>query len=114
APTGGGSASPASARDEGMSVGLMARPRLGAPAREAVLEHEQTAPVRSHLWSLHDLRRLLRMLALSGTGLVVAWLVASGTTDLPRQEMAVAGGIVAATIALAGLSGWLLAGVRTV
>ena len=95
-----------------MSVGLVARPRLGASLVRAEVR-ERTEP-RARLWSLDDLRRLIRMLALSGTGLVVAWLVASGTTDLPRQEMAVAGGIVATTVALAGLSGWLLAGMRGV
>jgi hypothetical protein len=101
-----------------MSVGLMARPRLGtAPARDEALDEERTgrpAVPRAHLWGLHDLRRLIRMLALSATGIVIAWLVASGTTDLSRQETAVAGGIVATAVAIVGLTGWLLAGMRTV
>jgi hypothetical protein len=96
-----------------MSVELMARPWLGtSPVRDEALE--RTQPQRARLWDLGDLRRLVRMLALSSTGLVIAWVVASGTTDLPRQEMAVAGGIVATTVAIAGLSGWLLAGMRAV
>lgn len=96
----------------------MARPRLGtSPVRDEVLEDERAgrpAIPRAHLWGLSDLRRLIRMLALSTTGIVIAWLVASGTTDLPRQETAVAGGIVATAVAIAGLTGWLLAGMRTV
>jgi hypothetical protein len=100
-----------------MSVGLMARPRLGtAPARDEALDEERAGrpAVPPHLWGLHDLRRLIRMLALSATGIVIAWLVASGTTDLSRQETAVAGGIVATAVAIVGLTGWLLAGMRTV
>src|SRR4051794_11766223 len=97
-----------------MSFELLARPRLRASAARAL---ERTQPLdepRPSLWRLSDLRRLVRVLALSSTGLVIAWLVASGTTDLPRQEMAVAGGIVAIAIAIAGMSGWLLAGMHAV
>jgi hypothetical protein len=101
-----------------MSAELVARFRPGAtasaaaaPVREELLD---AAPARPHLWALADLRRLVRALALSGTGLVLAWLVASGTTDPARQEYAVAGGVVATAVALAGLTGWLLAGTRAV
>ena len=105
-----------------MSVGLMARPRLrvtsaGEPAvadGTADAQVLETAPPRALPWSMPDLRRLVRAIVLSSTGLVVAWLVASGTTDLEHQEYAVAGGIVATTVAVAGLAGWLLAGMRSV
>lgn len=89
----------------------MVRPRLGVraaqPAETVVAAARRTVP-----WSLQDLRRLVRTFAVGLTGLVVAWLVASGTTDLVHQEYAVAGGIVATAVAVTGLAGWLLAGVR--
>jgi hypothetical protein len=94
-----------------MSVELMA---LRTSAVRGLERTDQLNQPRAGLWGLSDLRRLVRMLALSSTGLVIAWLVASGTTDLPRQEMAVAGGIVAIAIAIAGLAGWLLAGMHAV
>jgi hypothetical protein len=98
-----------------MSTGLLVQPGVSS-THVAALEApviQPTAAVRASLWGMDDLRRLLRVLALSGTGLVVAWLVASGTTDPARQEYAVAGGIVATALAVAGLAGWLLAGMRT-
>src|SRR5688500_890212 len=105
-----------------MSVELMARPRLGTSRAHGSTAVEGTAaglpveaaPRRALPWELADLRRLVRVLALSGTGLVVAWLVASGTTDPARQAYAVAGGIAATALAIAGLAGWLLAGMRSV
>lgn len=99
-----------------MSTGLLVQPGVSSMPVAAVEAHvvQPTAAVRASLWVMDDLRRLLRMLALSGTGLVVAWLVASGTTDPARQEYAVAGGIVATAVAIAGLAGWLLAGMRSV
>ena len=66
----------------------------------------------THPWTLHDLRRLVRSLAVSITALAVAWLFASGTTRLSYQEYAIAGAIVGTAVAVAGLTGWLLAGVR--
>jgi len=103
-----------------MSVELMARPRLGTSRargsaadvtaeRPAEQAQRQTVP-----WEIADLRRLTRVLALSGTGLLVSWLVASGTTDPARQAYAVAAGIVATAVAVSGLAGWLLAGMRAV
>jgi len=104
-----------------MSVELMARPRLGTSrARGAAADGTadaaplEASPPLSLPWELADLRRVVRVLALSGTGLVVAWLVASGTTDPARQAYAVAGGIVATALAIAGLAGWVLAGMRAV
>lgn len=91
-----------------MSVGLV------VPA--AAVARLAAEPVKDTQlpWELADLRRLVRVLALSGTGLVVAWVVASGTTDPARQEYAVAAGIVATALAVAGMAGWLLAGMRAV
>lgn len=93
-----------------MTVAFVAAAPAGTakqPLAGAVLQRE-------HPWELADLRRLVRVLALSGTGLVLAWLVASGTTDPARQEYAVAGGVVATALTLAGLAGWVLAGARAV
>ena len=99
----------------------MARPRLGtSPVRGSAADGTADTPrleatsERAVPWELGDLRRLVRVLAVSSTGLVVAWLVASGTTDPARQAYAVAGGIVATAAAIAGLAGWLLAGMRAV
>jgi hypothetical protein len=98
-----------------MSAELLVRPRPGLASAHAPVAEEavEAVPARASLWVMDDLRRLVRMLGLSGTGLVVAWLVASGTTDPARQEYAVAGGIVATAVAVAGLAGWLLAGMRS-
>ena len=81
----------------------MVRPRLGVRAAQPA---DTVAPAarRTVPWKLDDLRRLVRVLAVSITGLVLAWLVASGTTDLVRQEYAVAGGIVATALAAASFA----------
>jgi hypothetical protein len=105
-----------------MSVEVMDRPRLRPSRARGAASGAGTADAAPSdagswgpvPWGLADLRRLVRVLALSGTGLVVAWLVASGTTDPGRQAYAVAGGIVATAVAVAGLAGWLLAGMRAV
>ena len=99
-----------------MSVALLSRPRsTGSPDAGTSIEPlQRQVPRQAEPWDLADLRRLVRALALSGTGLVVSWLVASGTTDPAKQQYAVAGGVVAAAFTLAGLSGWVLSGMRAV
>lgn len=93
-----------------MTVAFLASAPTGTTTRPPAA----AVPQREHPWELADLRRLVRVLGLSGTGLVVAWLVASGTTDPARQEYAAAGGVVATALTVAGLAGWVLVGVRAV
>jgi hypothetical protein len=91
-----------------VSVGLV------VPAAAVARPAAKTVKDTQLPWELADLRRLVRVLALSGTGLVVAWVVASGTTDPARQEYAVAAAVVGTALAVAGMAGWLLAGMRAV
>jgi len=99
-----------------MSVALMSRPRTTGPADAGTSPKplHRDVPRRAEPWDLADLRRLTRTSSLSSTGVVVSWLVASGTTDPAKQQYAVAGGVVAAALTVAGLAGWVLAGMRTV
>ena len=90
---------------------LTVRPVLVRAAAETAVE----TPDRPQLpWAMTDVRRLLRTLGLGATGLVVAWTVASGTTQLSRQGYAIVAGILATGAAAAGCAGWLLAGTRAV
>jgi hypothetical protein len=91
---------------------LTVRPGLAVEATSRPVAHQPVVRAGSAPWSLRDLTQVTRTLMVSGTGLLVAWLVASGTTSLEKQEYAVAGAIVATTLAVTGLAGWLLAGVR--
>ncbi|MFN2539957.1 MAG: hypothetical protein ABR549_17635 [Mycobacteriales bacterium] len=94
-----------------MTAMIGARPVV---VRAATAEPAEV-PDRARLpWAVSDIRRLVRNLALGGTGLVLAWTVASGTTQVSRQGYAIVGGVVAAVAAAAGCAGWLLSGTRAV